>query len=66
MKDTVRLNFDLPAEYHLLLKVLCAKRKITVKKYLTDLIAKKVSYSYVFITASQSPFKENEKLVDDK
>ena len=42
MKQTVRLNFDFPREEYPYLKLLCAKRGVTLKTFATDLLTKAI------------------------
>ena len=40
--ETVRINFDFPKKEYPYLKMLCAKRGVSLKKFATDLIAKAI------------------------
>lgn len=40
MKDTVRLNFEFPREHYPYLKMLCAKKGMTLRDFASDLLIK--------------------------
>lgn len=38
MKDTVRINFEFPKEHYPYLKMLCAKKGVSLREYASDLL----------------------------
>lgn len=42
MKDSVRLNFDFPREHYPYLKMLCAKKGVSLKKLATELLTREI------------------------
>ena len=62
MKETVRLNFDFPKEEYPYLKLLCAKKGVSLKKFATDLIIQAIEDAEDEILSK----KANERLVNLK
>ena len=62
MKETVRLNFDFPKEEYPYLKLLCAKKGVSLKKFATDLIIQAIEDAEDEILSK----KVNERLVNLK
>ena len=42
MKDTVRVNFDFPREHYPYLKLLCAKKGVSLKDFASELLIREL------------------------
>ncbi len=54
MKNTVRLNFEFPREHYPYLKMVCAKKGLSLKDFATELLVKEIEEYEDILLANQA------------
>lgn len=54
MKDTVRINFEFPREHYPYLKMLCAKKRLSLKDLASDLLIREIEEYEDFLLTQEA------------
>jgi len=67
-KETVRVNFEFPQEHYPYFKLLCAKRKQTMREFMTEMVLKEIEKSedvaFAKLCENRSLSRQEDDLID--
>ena len=64
-RDTVRINFEFPKKHYPYLKMVCAKNRLSLKDFVTNLLIREIEETENIMLASKAQRRLNEMNEND-